>query len=134
MYIIDYPERREELARMLSEHQAEQARLYGRTPRRAAGGKTIKEQINDIISEQWDFDNPLNKLVVMTYYIGRESATREVSDKYNAMIAQMRERAKKLRYHRLASAVIGDENYIYSPDYAGDMTSAFGGDPAVPIN
>jgi hypothetical protein len=74
-----------------------------------------------------DKDNAA-KLIAIAYYMGRESATREVSDKYNALIQGQRERAAACRYHRFATAIIGDRDYIYSCDYSGDMTAAFGPD------
>lgn len=34
------------------------------------------------------------------------------------------------RYSKMANAIIGDQDYIYSGDYRGEMTSIFGGDMA----
>lgn len=70
----------------------------------------------------------VDKLIAFAYYMGREEATRYVSDKYSAHIAQQRERAKSCRYWRMAEDVIGPERYLYAADYAQEMTGLFGSD------
>lgn len=78
---------------------------------------------------QRDLQNPeITDLLWLAYQIGREDGVRDMSDKYRALIRQMRERADACRYHKMAHDVIGDKDYIYHPDYAGDMKSMFGGD------
>lgn len=94
---------------------------------------TCKDLVNSIVNGKlnaysMEVDDA-RKLVAIAYYMGRESATKEISDKYNALIKSMRRRAKNCRYKNMAQEVIGDTSYIYSPDYAGDMTSMFGKDP-----
>lgn len=76
-----------------------------------------------------DFNaDTVEKLIALAYFIGREEATREMSDKYNAIFKEQRLRANDCRYHRMAMNVIGNTNYIYSPDYAGDVKTTFGSD------
>lgn len=70
----------------------------------------------------------IDKLISYAYYMGREEATKDISDKYNAMIQQMRKRAKACRYNRMADKIIGTRDYIYSIDYSQDMILAFGDD------
>lgn len=90
---------------------------------------TAAERIREIVRSNTDMDkDSLEKLVTLAYCMGREAATRETSDKYVALIADQRKRASECRYSKFASAVIGDESYIYSPDYAGEFTALFGSD------
>lgn len=96
---------------------------------------TITDRINAITSTQHNWDNAdtpatVEKMIAMAYYMGRESATKEISDEYRALIAAQRERANACRYSKMANAIIGDQDYIYSGDYRGEMTSIFGGDLA----
>lgn len=69
-----------------------------------------------------------DKLIAFAYYMGRESATRYVSDKYVEHIAHQRERARACRYWRMAEDVIGPERYLYMPDYGQEITALFGSD------
>lgn len=79
-------------------------------------------------SEAWKDEDTLNKLIALAYEIGRESAAKEISDDYTALIASMRERADACRYPHMANAIIGDKNYIHHSLYAGDVTECFGSD------
>lgn len=49
-----------------------------------------------------EVDN-LNKLLALAYYMGREEAAKEVSDKYNALLAEQTKRAEACRYHKMAA-------------------------------
>ena len=91
---------------------------------------TYLEKIKEIIDSNCDMDNvrSIDKLVTIAFYYGKEKATKEISDKYNSLIQVLRERAKNTRYHKLANSIIGDKNYIYSPDYAMEFTTLFGSD------
>lgn len=93
---------------------------------------TIEERIHQIIGSACLNDRActVDKLVAMAYYMGRESAACEVSDMYNAHLNAQHERANACRYSRMANAVVGPETYLYSGDYAGQITRMFGGDPA----
>ena len=95
---------------------------------------TVIERINSIIHSETDLDDSrpasIEKMILLAYYIGREAAAREVSDMYTAHIAEQRKRASACRYKHMAGAVIGEENYIYHPDYAQEMTGLFGSDEA----
>jgi len=87
----------------------------------------VKECVNHNGNVDYDVDS-IEKVIALAYFIGREEATKEVSDKYTALLAEQRERANNCRYKHLAHSVIGDTDYIYSPDYAQDMTATFGSD------
>lgn len=89
---------------------------------------TIIERVKSALKTTGYDKDSLDKLIAMAYYIGRESATRKVSDDYNALIAEQKKRADECRYTHMAHKVIGDKNYIYHSDYAGDMTATFGSD------
>ena len=95
---------------------------------------TIAERVRSIVGSQVDLTDEvpagIEKMIYMAYYMGREDATREISDRYNALLREQRQRAQECRYHNLAAAIVGDVEYIYSSDYAKEMTSIFGGDPA----
>lgn len=84
--------------------------------------KTARES-----NEAYGEADTLNKLIALAYEIGRESATKEVSDDYNALIASMRERANACRYPHMANTIIG-KAHLYHYAYAGDVTEAFGSD------
>lgn len=95
---------------------------------------TCKELIMSIVDadDQNGYDMSIDdarKLIAVAYYMGRESAARAVSDMYNSHISQQHKRADECRYTYMAHAVVGPEKYLYSSDYAGDMTSMFGVDP-----
>lgn len=70
----------------------------------------------------------LDALIAFAYYAGREEATKESHDKYNALIEEQNKRADECRYSHMAHKVVGDQKYIYSPDYAGDMLETYGSD------
>lgn len=94
---------------------------------------TVKEKIMSIVDapnqDGYDMDiDDWRKLVAMAYYIGRESAVREISDMYNAHIAEQKKRADACRYSHMAHAVVGEKNYLYHPDYCMEMTTLFGSD------
>ena len=86
-------------------------------------------QIKEAVYAGKDMESDsLNKLLALAYYIGREEATRETSDKYNAVLEAQRKRAEACRYYKMAAAIIGDVKAVYSPDYAGEMSLTFGDD------
>lgn len=95
---------------------------------------TIAERVRSIVDSQVDLTDEvpagIEKMIYMAYYMGREDATREISNRYNELIQEQRKRAQECRYHKLAAAIVGDVEYIYSSDYGMEMTSTFGGDPA----
>lgn len=70
----------------------------------------------------------LDTLIAVVYSIGREEATREISDKYNDLIAEQNRRADQCRYSKMAHKIVGDMQYIYSPDYRGDSLECWGSD------
>lgn len=97
---------------------------------------TIKEYVKNLVKnwpDMGDESEPasVEKMVLVAYYLGREQATREVSNKYNAHIAEQKKRASECRYHDMAAAVVGKENYLYSADYSMEVTSLFGSDTAI---
>ena len=95
---------------------------------------TIAERVRSIVNSQVNLTDEvpagIEKMIYMAYYMGREDATREISDRYTALIREQQKRAQECRYHNLAAAIVGDVEYIYSSDYGMEMTSTFGGDPA----
>ena len=95
---------------------------------------TVLERVHSIINSEIDMeaDGPasIEKMIYLAYYIGREEADRECSDKYNAHIAAQKKRASECRYKHMAAAIVGPEDYIYTPDYAQDMTALLGSDRA----
>ena len=94
---------------------------------------TCKDLIMSIVDDpaQKGYDMSIDdtrKLMAIAYYMGRESASRAVSDMYNALLRQQLSRADKCRYRHMAHAIQGDVKYIYHSDYSGDMTAIFGAD------
>lgn len=90
---------------------------------------TIIERVNKL-KENWpDMDaDSIDKLVIIAYYMGREQAIREYSDKVRLHLSAQKKRASECRYHIMVESIVGPETYIYSPDYAGDVTATFGSD------
>lgn len=90
---------------------------------------TYREKILNILNQDIDLDtDSVEKLVYIAYVMGREEATRKVSDLYRNHLAEQRKRAEACRYNHMAEKVIGAETYLYTPDYAGEFTAEFGGD------
>ena len=88
--------------------------------------KTIIERIREAV-DHFDVDaDSIDNLIACAYYIGREEATREVSDNYTKLIRQQRERASQCRYHKMANDVIGPDDYIYHSDYGMNVLEQFG--------
>lgn len=88
----------------------------------------IKQIVNNRDTDMSEDSDTWEKLVKLAYWMGRESATKETSDKYVKLIAMQNERAKKTRFIHLARQIIGDQEYIYCPDYDGFYTGVFGND------
>lgn len=89
---------------------------------------TIIERVKTALkADDYDKDS-LDKLIAMAYYIGRESATKKVSDNYSELIREQNKRADECRYSRMAHYIVGDKKYIHHADYAGEMTALFGSD------
>lgn len=92
--------------------------------------KTVRTRVKEAIGNCKDMEgDSLDKLLAVAYYMGREEATREVSDKYNAHLTAQHERAEACRYYKMAAAIVGPEKFLYCPDYAGEMSATFGNDP-----
>lgn len=89
---------------------------------------TAKARIQSAIKNtDWETinDHPadLDALLALAYEMGREDATRAVSDDYTALIAAMRKRANASRCWRAANKIIGDADHLHHSDYRGDMTA-----------
>lgn len=80
----------------------------------------VKDRI-EIALNRWETKE--DKLIAVVYYIGSHDAAKEVCDKHNAIVANMRARANNCRYHKLANSVIGDKSndIIDHPDYSSDF-------------
>lgn len=89
---------------------------------------TIIERVKECVKNLECEKDSIEKVIALAYYIGREEATREVSDSYKKLIQEQRKRAVECRYKHMAEKVIGDQNYIYYSDYDGAMTGLFGSD------
>ena len=90
--------------------------------------KTMIERVRECVSAYpMDFDS-VEKLIAFAYMMGREEATKEVSNLYNNHIREQHERAAAFRYHRAALAIVGEETYIHTPDYAQETLALWGGD------
>lgn len=83
----------------------------------------MTERINEAIRGDY---KGIDGLIAIAYYIGRHNGAKTVCDKHTAIIAAMRQRANKCRYHKMANAVIGPRqgtayDIIYDPDYSTDF-------------
>ena len=101
---------------------------------------TINERVHSIAKTGWNSpavdmanrDKPasIEKMILLAYEIGREEATKEVSNAYANLLHKIRERADQCRYHHMVRRIIGDTKYLYHSDYAGRVAKEFGGDLA----
>ena len=73
----------------------------------------------------YENDN-VDRLIALAYEMGREAATKEVSDKYRSLLEKQKIAAKACRYHEMAKKIVGDAEYIYCSGYRGDITSLYG--------
>lgn len=92
--------------------------------------KTINQVVNDIIDNQsvsFEEDS-IEKIIAIAYYIGLEKGSRQVSNKYKAVLNEQRSRARKCRYYKMAMGIQGDVQYVYDENYDGIMTTIFGRD------
>lgn len=89
---------------------------------------TINERIKKAIENFSGDEDSIDKIIALAYFIGREDATKEISDKVNAVFAEQKERAKACRYSNMAMSVQGDIDHVYSPDYSQGMTTSFASD------
>lgn len=55
----------------------------------------IKQIVNNRDTDMSEDSDTWEKLITIAYWMGRESATKETSDKYAKLIAMQNERAKK---------------------------------------
>ena len=90
-------------------------------------GELIRHIVNDCNPSGMEADS-WEALVELAYWMGRESASREVSDMYRAHIAAQKQRASACRYSHMAAAVVGPEDYLYHSDYSGYYSPLFTGD------
>lgn len=88
----------------------------------------ITERIQHALQNHDMEVDSIDKIIAIAYMIGREQAAKEISDKYNDLIAQQNKRAENCRYHKMASEIIGEQKYIYSPWYDQTITNEFGND------
>jgi len=93
---------------------------------------TAADKIKQLVKDVGPTPKTQEGLIVLAYWMGRESAAKSVCDEHNKRVAAMRAAADKEHCHHVAHRVItaGGADQIYSPDYAGDVTSTFGGDEA----
>lgn len=68
----------------------------------------------------------IDAVIAFAYYMGQEMATRTISDKYTAILLEQRKRATSCRYSNMANKIIGNTQFIYSINYAGEYTETFG--------
>lgn len=86
---------------------------------------TVKERVLEAI-HNWDCERDnVDKIIALAYYMGRESAAKEVCDKAYTIFDNQRKTAENSRYHNLAMKVQGNVTYIYHPDYSNTMTDMF---------
>ena len=89
---------------------------------------TIIERIEKAIKNYDAEKDSIDKVIAMAYFIGREQATKELSDKIAKVFEEQKKRALKSRYHNIAMNVQGNISYVYSADYSQGMTESFGSD------
>ena len=81
--------------------------------------KTLQERI----AQAKDMGTDIDRLIMMAYWVGCHDGVKRVCDKHAKLVKDMRERAKKCRYHIMANEVVGNRNndIIYDGDYSSDF-------------
>ena len=80
---------------------------------------TINERVHSIAKNRLeqqpavDMANPdkpasIEKMILLAYEIGREEATKEVSNAYANLLHKIRERADQCRYHHMVRRIISE--------------------------
>lgn len=90
---------------------------------------SLKSRVDDAVSEKDVLygGDTYERLIAFAYHYGRETATREVSDKYAAHLKEIMTRAEGHRYALLLKKVIGEKDRLYFPEYAGRISKDVGG-------
>lgn len=91
--------------------------------------KRIK--VSDYINEITKKTNrtPEEDLIWIAYWMGAEASARADINAHKRIVAEMRDRADKCRYYKMANAIIGDgAEYIGDDCYDMSITNEFGGD------
>ena len=89
---------------------------------------TILERVKNIVDNGVNIEeDSIDKLIYMAYFIGLEQGAREELEKHNKLSEEQKKRAEACRYNKMARKVIGD-TFIYSGNYAQEMTGLFGSD------
>ncbi|MCD8056601.1 MAG: hypothetical protein LUE25_07860 [Clostridiales bacterium] len=65
---------------------------------------------------------------MMLFGVMYEKGDKCASDRYNDVLAEQKKRASECRYHKMAMSIQGNIDYVYTPGYRADITTAFGGD------
>lgn len=92
---------------------------------------TVEERILKAIANADCEVDSIDKIISLAYYMGRESAAKEVCDKAHDIFKQQRQAANNCRYHNLAREMQGNITHLYHPDYSGTMMDEFGNDITV---
>ena len=92
-----------------------------------------------------DLDTPEANFIRWVYYHARTEVARDLCDRHNAMMAEIRAATAKPRYHLHINRIIDsghkalkgrwpvreNADAIYHADYSGDYDEAFGGDEII---
>ena len=89
---------------------------------------TRRDRIKQAVESDAIDGDSLDNLIRTAYWMGREAEAKSLGDKVAAHIKAQKQRASACRYHHMARAIVGTEDYICSGSYAGDYTASFGGD------
>lgn len=80
---------------------------------------TMYEKVTEALKNYtWDKEIcNINDLIAYAYYLGRHDAAKEACDDAKKIFKEQKARAAECRYHKMASAVLGDSDFIYHQDY-----------------
>ena len=89
---------------------------------------TLKGRVDAALADERVMYGPdtLDRLIAFAYLYGRESATKEVSDKYRDAFREIRAKAEKSRYHLHISEILGEKDYLPLDEYFGKVTKNYG--------
>lgn len=88
---------------------------------------TRNDRISQAIGSEWA-PGEINELIRVAYYLGLHRGVKAVCDAHSAQLQAAREKARALRYHAMAEAILPASDIIYHPEYGGDYAIEFGAD------
>ena len=78
--------------------------------------------MRDRINQAIDGDTDIDRLITYAYYVGQHDAAVRVCNRAKGIFDIQRQKARKIRYYKMAMKVQGNIDMIYDPDYSSDFS------------